>query len=69
MGTERVIYPDASRIDALGVSILGQLLGEDTRISIHLQSGDKRPNLDGYIEILNNEKNSIASFDVQIKST
>lgn len=59
------------KYDRIAINYLEQVLLESELIMPHFESGDKIPNLDGYLELCEEAQkkiNPIGRFDVQIKS-
>lgn len=64
-------YDENYRCDRKAVNYLERVLLESKFIIPHVESGDKKPNLDGYLELCEPAErkiNPIGRFDIQVKS-
>lgn len=59
-------YPKTDHPETSAIQTLGYLL-RDPSVKPHLASGDKRPNIDGDIELVDLWLSSIGKFEVQVK--
>lgn len=60
-------YSSTDTAESRSLTVFRQLLNE-ARVKAELQERDKRPNIDGYLDIVDNDGRSIGQLDVQIKT-